>query len=1252
MSTNGYITARCVGTMRRGWEICVSALLVCAFTPAAMAAQVCTTQALGNDEFLGIDGSSDSNVIGVGKKGNIARFDGSTWSSMSSPVTEDLEDVHVLSATSAFAVGRRGEILEQNGLVWSRHTGVTTEELRGVWAASTSAVWVVGKKGELHFYDGTTWTDVSTAAGTSNEDLEDAWGDDAAFWALDDEGVLYRFDRMSGTWDAPDSACSFGKGFEDLWGDGAGNLYLVRKKQTYLYNAGSCSLVDTAGQDLRGISGSSVTGEMYAVGKKGEVRYYNGAAWQSRQVGGEDLRDVWVSAAGNAYYAGKKGELTTCLAIPANLVGDWSLDDCALDLPGSVVADAGPNALDGLTVGGTSLQADGQLCSAAGLDGSTGYVSVPDAPALDLTEGLGFAVWVRHNATAPTAWESIFAKGDSAYRLHLNGGCAMPDALPGNTPFGITFGLNGGCNGADLNSNVVPTPGTWMHVAGSYDRDQMHLYIDGELVNFAGHTAAISANNVALAVGENLGNPGRHWAGDIDELTIWDNAITAFEVRSHMNRTRPCTNCSVAEFVITHDNYAIHCLSESLQVDVVDSLAGTPRTDYNAEVTLDTQNGVGDWVLVSGGGTFIDAVAGDGQATYQWPLGESSATFALDYRSGPPVLNVDVFETLNTSIRDQDGEGDLQYSASGFTVTDTALTNPPPSVITPFTGPRVAGTDMPVYVTAFGQSPTDPQCGVIETYTGVRNLALWSAYLDPASGTRQITVDGTAIATSEAAAVPQAVVFANGQATLVAKYKDVGRTQILLKDSSLAHPDLPNGIRGATSAFVVKPDRFALSAIEDGLGNPNPAAAGPTGPVFTAAGAPFAVTVTALDAEGDATPNYGREAIPETVALTGSLVAPAGGNNPPLTAGAGFGAFSGGSASATDFAWPEVGVIQLTPAVGDGSYLTGGNVTGSVSGNVGRFIPDHFTVALNAPAFSTACAGGGFTYIGETFGYSIAPQITVSARAVGAEITQNYTGAFFRISNATLQNRTYTSVYPLDESGLPPVASDPAIVDTGGGTGRLTFASGSGLAYQRGSPVAPFDANIQLGVDVIDADLVAAATNPVVFGAGSGMSFDAGASMRYGRAQLGTAIGSELVALAVPHFTQVFAGAAAGFVTHTADNCSAAMPLTLGGFAGALNSGETCVLDSGAPGASGAGCGAAGPPAQQYRTPPLGGDFNLFLAPPGAGNDGSVTISGDAPPWLEFDWDSTTPGLEDPSGTATFGIYAGNARRIYQREIY
>ncbi len=1216
----------------------------------AHAVQVCTSETLGNQDFRGISGSSDSNIIGVGRKGTIFRQDGSGWSPMLSPTNEDLNDVEVVDSTTAFAVGKDGTALQLVANVWIDHTGFTNEDLLGVWAASATEAYVVGKKGTLYSYDGAAWTDESAAAGTDNRDLEDAWGDANAFYAMSDRGELYRYDRVTGTWGPRDSLCNAGGSFSDLWGDAAGNLYLVRNEEIYRHDGASCSVVATASENLEGIYGSSADGQVYAGGRKGTVLHFDGASWTESTEAGEHIEDVWVSPAGNAYYSGRKGEITSCQNVLPTVVADWHLDECTLGIAGSSVFDSGPNALGGTVVGGLDIENTGQLCSAAAFDGTSSYVSVPDSAALDITAGISIAVWVRHNASVPGSWEAILAKGDSAYRLHLNGGCGIADTLPGNVPLGFTLGLNGGCSGADLNSNIVPVPGVWYHVAGTYDGATMRIYVDGLLISSASYSASINSNNFDLFIGENSQQRNRYWDGDIDELTIWTGAITPADVTNHMNRTRPCTNCSNISFLINHDNYGIHCLAETIQVDIVDSLTAAPRTDYNEQITLDSQTGDGTWVLVSGGGTFADTVAGDGLATYDWPLGESSAVFSLDYRQGATTVDIDVYQTSDPLLRDDDSEGPITFSASGFTLTEAPLSNPPPAFIAPFMSPRTAGTDFGVYLTAYGQTPTDPVCGVIETYTGPQNLKFWFTRDDPASGSVALSIDAAAIADNEAGAGNQAVNFTNGQAAVTAKYKDAGRILMAVKDDSLLHPDLPTGIRGSTASLPVKPFRFALSNIEDGGGTPNPGAADASGPVFLAAGEAFSVTVTALDAEGDVTPNFGQEATPESVRLESALVSPAGGNDPGIAPLLGFGPFSGGTATGSAFTWQEVGVISLLPSIGDADYLGGGDVAGTVSGNVGRFIPDRFTTANNAPQFSTQCGSGSFTYTGQSFGYSVPPVITFNAVSVGGAVTQNYTGSFFKVSNTTLQNRNYNAATgTLDLLGLPAVTVDPAVADTGAGTGTLLFSAGSGLAFLRTLPVPPFDADISLGIDLIDGDAVTALSNPVVV---SSIGFDSGASIRFGRARLMNALGSELVNLAVPMRAEYFIDASSGFGTHTDDNCTTPVTLSLGSFTANLQAGETCVLDGGSPGSSGAGCAAPGPAGQSFREPPLGGDFNLFLQAPGAGNDGSTVITGDVPPWLEFDWDGALPGLEDPSAIATFGIYDGDGRRIYTRELY
>jgi MSHA biogenesis protein MshQ len=187
---------------------------------------------------------------------------------------------------------------------------------------------------------------------------------------------------------------------------------------------------------------------------------------------------------------------------------------------------------------------------------------------------------------------------------------------------------------------------------------------------------------------------------------------------------------------------------------------------------------------------------------------------------------------------------------------------------------------------------------------------------------------------------------------------------------------------------------------------------------------------------------------------------------------------------------------------------------------------------------------------------------------------------------------------------------------------------------------------------VIDGDGVAAVGNPVTFGSLGGMQFTIDDRIRYGRVRIGTAVGSELVDLPVPMRAEYY-DAAAGFVANVADTCTTNVSLALSGYTESLSIGDTCVRDNGAPGQSGIGCAAPAPLGMRYSEPPVvGGNFDLRLAAPLAGNQGSVTIQGTVPTWLQFDWNSAAAGDENPTGQATFGIFGGERRLIYTREIY
>ena len=771
----------------------------------------------------------------------------------------------------------------------------------------------------------------------------------------------------------------------------------------------------------------------------------------------------------------------------------------------------------------------------------------------------------------------------------------------------------------------------------------------------AGDTAGAGADKIAAATGVQSNaftvNP---------TLSGWAAAIATFS---------PGGSTTPDHFAISDAGTAVNCQASPVTITAHNATHSPVAT--TATITVSTSTVHGDWVLTSGSGTFAAGASNSGTATYTYVSADNGAvTLSLkDTYAETVTINVaDGAITQKSGSAIASEQPPLTFVASGFRFTNGAN-------VGTLIGTQIAGksstqslalqavrtdTNTGACTAAFPSGATvnislayqcnNPSTCVAGQTLGItNNSATTNIASNPASGVTTYTT------------VPLKFSTVNAEAPLSLNYSDVGQITLLARyniplGSGLGSGNFMNG----AGQFVVQPYNFTLSTIRcttygagtcaTSLPSPgnNPGATSAAGAAFIQAGEPFSATVTATNFLGAATPNYGQELAPPGVTLTANLVAPVGGDAAALNNAAAFGSFSGGVATGTTFNWPEVGIISLTPSVT--SYLGSGTVTGTPSGDVGRFIPNAFAVALNTPVFGTGCSAGGFSYLGQPLVYTVAPVMTVTALAAGGATTRNYTGAFLKLTNASLTGRTYTptpSSPTLNVSGLPPTTSDPTINDLGTGQATLTFSAGTGLMFNRGAAIAPFNANIALSLNVIDADGIAA-VNPVTFGTGTGISFSTAATQYYGRLALRDAVGSELLDLPMPLTTQYYLSTTQGFTTNSADSCTVAPQMSIGNYQLNLAAGETCVRDTGNPGGSGIGCAAPAAPAQQYRANAATGNFNLIFAAPGAGNAGAATITAIAPSWLQFNWGSSV----NPSGLASFGVFPGPTSRVHQREVY
>jgi hypothetical protein len=195
--------------------------------------------------------------------------------------------------------------------------------------------------------------------------------------------------------------------------------------------------------------------------------------------------------------------------------------------------------------------------------------------------------------------------------------------------------------------------------------------------------------------------------------------------------------------------------------------------------------------------------------------------------------------------------------------------------------------------------------------------------------------------------------------------------------------------------------------------------------------------------------------------------------------------------------------------------------------------------------------------------------------------------------------------------------------------------------HEQNSEIPPFISTIHLSLaSVIDDDGVTAYDADDL--GDTGVAEDTvitlnptGKEIRFGRAYLENSFGPETADLPQPFATQ-YLNTSGSYVVNDQDDCtnfdSAKITLT----SGTLNENLTGVnaitgqLDNG-----------------KTRA--------MLLTAPGAGNQGTVTVEYDIYPWLKYDWDwdgvTAKEFNENPNAVATFGVFRGNDRIIYQREV-
>ena len=174
---------------------------------------------------------------------------------------------------------------------------------------------------------------------------------------------------------------------------------------------------------------------------------------------------------------------------------------------------------------------NGAAWSAIGHTGSAlsftanGWLNVPAAASLDLTNGMTLEAWI--NPSSGTGWRSVILKEASnalCYALYSANNASRP---------GVWIHDSASDDEFVLGTTAVPT-NAWTHLAATYDGTTLRFFVNGVQVASKASPGPIKVSSGALRIGGN-GIWGEYFRGLIDDVRVYNRALTATEIQSDMN---------------------------------------------------------------------------------------------------------------------------------------------------------------------------------------------------------------------------------------------------------------------------------------------------------------------------------------------------------------------------------------------------------------------------------------------------------------------------------------------------------------------------------------------------------------------------------------------------------------------------------------------------------------------------------------------------------------------------------------------
>lgn len=205
-----------------------------------------------------------------------------------------------------------------------------------------------------------------------------------------------------------------------------------------------------------------------------------------------------------------------------NPVSYYYLDEQDTTGTGTIYDALGVN--NGTNVGATNTT--GKIGTAYTFDGVNNYINL--GTGLPITSVKTISAWFKTSTTG--VYQMVVGKDDGTatgmeYRLYI---------VSSDNKLHLNFG---GLSSSDAISTSVVTDGVWHYAVGISDSGNNTLYIDGVLDSTVAQSDTLTTTNSTKIGARTTGD--LPFSGTIDEVGIWNKALTATEISKLYNSTAP-----------------------------------------------------------------------------------------------------------------------------------------------------------------------------------------------------------------------------------------------------------------------------------------------------------------------------------------------------------------------------------------------------------------------------------------------------------------------------------------------------------------------------------------------------------------------------------------------------------------------------------------------------------------------------------------------------------------------------------------